>query len=141
MSTLLLTSFQNQSTDIPYGSTRPIVSTLDPDAPLREGKPLHDIDMVCLYSALQFVMPSVGLSHVSTCQFYIIFVTSPAFKIAELAELKYGLEYEDNLILRKDYVILRVFVFCSCAIQLNVCLKIPIFLFLLLPKKLILCHL
>ncbi|XP_015432951.1 PREDICTED: nuclear pore complex protein Nup107 [Dufourea novaeangliae] len=29
---------------IPFRSTRPLVSSLDPDAPIREGKPLHDLD-------------------------------------------------------------------------------------------------
>ncbi|XP_029042532.1 nuclear pore complex protein Nup107 [Osmia bicornis bicornis] len=29
---------------IPFRSSRPLVSSLDPDAPIREGKPLHDLD-------------------------------------------------------------------------------------------------
>ncbi|XP_033322912.2 nuclear pore complex protein Nup107 [Megalopta genalis] len=29
---------------IPFRSTRPLISSLDPDAPIREGKPLHDLD-------------------------------------------------------------------------------------------------
>ncbi|KAK9293476.1 hypothetical protein QLX08_011597 [Tetragonisca angustula] len=29
---------------IPFHSSRPLVSSLDPDAPIREGKPLHDLD-------------------------------------------------------------------------------------------------
>lgn len=45
--------FQNYSSSIPYGSSRPIVTKLDPDAPLREGKPLHDIDMVSVCSAVE----------------------------------------------------------------------------------------
>ncbi|XP_069673510.1 nuclear pore complex protein Nup107 [Periplaneta americana] len=40
-----LHQLQNKSHKIPYGSSRPIVSKIDPDAPLRENKPLHDIDM------------------------------------------------------------------------------------------------
>jgi len=40
--------FQNDLRSIPYGSSRPIVTKLDPDASLREGNPLHDIDMVCV---------------------------------------------------------------------------------------------
>lgn len=36
--------FQNEQ--IPYNSSRPIVTAMDPDAPLRQNKPLHDIDMV-----------------------------------------------------------------------------------------------
>jgi len=40
-----LHQLQNYSRSIPYGSSRPIVTKLDPDASLREGNPLHDIDM------------------------------------------------------------------------------------------------
>lgn len=29
---------------IPFRSSRPLISSLDPDAPIREGKPLHDLD-------------------------------------------------------------------------------------------------
>lgn len=29
---------------IPFRSSRPMISSLDPDAPIREGKPLHDLD-------------------------------------------------------------------------------------------------
>uniref|UniRef100_A0A146KNT1 Nuclear pore complex protein n=1 Tax=Lygus hesperus TaxID=30085 RepID=A0A146KNT1_LYGHE len=38
------TLFQLQNSRIPYGSTRQIVKSLDPDAPTREGRPLHDLD-------------------------------------------------------------------------------------------------
>lgn len=34
----------NQNLGITFSSTRPLVSSLDPDAPIREGKPLHDLD-------------------------------------------------------------------------------------------------
>ncbi|XP_071554168.1 nuclear pore complex protein Nup107-like [Temnothorax nylanderi] len=34
----------NQNLKIAFGSSRPLVSSLDPDAPIREGKPLHDLD-------------------------------------------------------------------------------------------------
>jgi len=50
--------FQNYSRGIPYGSTRPIVTKLDPDASLREGNPLHDIDMVCVCSAIELLLIS-----------------------------------------------------------------------------------
>jgi hypothetical protein len=52
--------FQNYSRNIPYGSTRPIVTKLDPDAPLRAGKPLHDIDMVGVCSAIHSLLISFG---------------------------------------------------------------------------------
>ncbi|XP_014246029.1 nuclear pore complex protein Nup107 [Cimex lectularius] len=39
------TLYQLQTSNIAYKSTREIVSSLDPDAPLRENKPLHDLDM------------------------------------------------------------------------------------------------
>jgi hypothetical protein len=56
--------FQNYSGIIPYGSSRPIVTKLDPDASLREGNPLHDIDMVCVCSALKLLLISFdGLLH------------------------------------------------------------------------------
>jgi hypothetical protein len=54
--------FQNASGNIPYASSRPIVTKLDPDAPLREGKPLHDIDMVCVCPAIElFFISFAGL--------------------------------------------------------------------------------
>jgi len=57
--------FQNYSRSIPYGSSRPIVTKLDPDASLREGNPLHDIDMVCVCSAVELLLISFdGLLHV-----------------------------------------------------------------------------
>jgi len=57
--------FQNYSRSIPYGSSRPIVTKLDPDAPLREGNPLHDIDMVCVCSAVELLLISFdGLLHI-----------------------------------------------------------------------------
>lgn len=34
----------NQKLGIAFSSSRPLVSSLDPDAPIREGKPLHDLD-------------------------------------------------------------------------------------------------
>ncbi|XP_044018681.1 nuclear pore complex protein Nup107 isoform X2 [Aphidius gifuensis] len=34
----------NKKTGISFGSLRQIVESLDPDAPIREGKPLHDLD-------------------------------------------------------------------------------------------------
>lgn len=34
----------NQSIGIAFSSSRPLVTSLDPDAPIREGKPLHDLD-------------------------------------------------------------------------------------------------
>ncbi|KAJ9583309.1 hypothetical protein L9F63_022326, partial [Diploptera punctata] len=40
-----LHQLQNQA-DIPYRSSRAIVTMLDPDAPLRQNKPLHDIDAI-----------------------------------------------------------------------------------------------
>ncbi|KAL7307217.1 hypothetical protein TKK_0000940 [Trichogramma kaykai] len=39
-----LHQLQNKKVGISFGSSRPIVSSLDPDAPIREGKPLHDLD-------------------------------------------------------------------------------------------------
>ncbi|KAK0165313.1 hypothetical protein PV328_003837 [Microctonus aethiopoides] len=39
-----LHQLQNYQGDITFGSMRPIVTALDPDAPIREGKPLHDLD-------------------------------------------------------------------------------------------------
>lgn len=50
--------FQNYSRNIPYGSSRPIVTKLDPDASLREGNPLHDIDMVCVCSVVALLLIS-----------------------------------------------------------------------------------
>jgi hypothetical protein len=50
--------FQNFSWSIAYGSSRPIVTKLDPDASLREGNPLHDIDMVCVCSAVELLLIS-----------------------------------------------------------------------------------
>ncbi|XP_034939545.1 nuclear pore complex protein Nup107 [Chelonus insularis] len=35
---------QNYQTGITFSSSRPVVTSLDPDAPIREGKPLHDLD-------------------------------------------------------------------------------------------------
>lgn len=35
---------QNRNLGITFGSSRPLVSSLDPDGPIREGKPLHDLD-------------------------------------------------------------------------------------------------
>jgi len=56
--------FQNYAWIIPYGSSRPIVTKLDPDASLREGNPLHDIDMVCVCSAVELLLISFdGLLH------------------------------------------------------------------------------
>jgi len=34
----------NQNLGIAFSSSRPLVSSLDPDAPIREGRPLHDLD-------------------------------------------------------------------------------------------------
>ncbi|XP_046740821.1 nuclear pore complex protein Nup107 isoform X2 [Diprion similis] len=39
-----LHQLQNRNTGITFKSSRPIVTSLDPDAPIREGKPLHDLD-------------------------------------------------------------------------------------------------
>ncbi|XP_015597229.1 nuclear pore complex protein Nup107 [Cephus cinctus] len=39
-----LHQLQNRQNSITFGSSRAIVSSLDPDAPIREGKPLHDLD-------------------------------------------------------------------------------------------------
>lgn len=39
-----LHQLQNRQGGITFGSSRPLVSSLDPDAPVREGKPLHDLD-------------------------------------------------------------------------------------------------
>ncbi|KAK7861733.1 hypothetical protein R5R35_008705 [Gryllus longicercus] len=40
-----LHQIQNESLNISYSSSRPVLNKLDPDAPLRERKPLHDLDM------------------------------------------------------------------------------------------------
>ncbi|XP_043462655.1 nuclear pore complex protein Nup107 [Leptopilina heterotoma] len=39
-----LHQLHNRQFGIMFASSRPIVSSLDPDAPVREGKPLHDLD-------------------------------------------------------------------------------------------------
>ncbi|XP_011298381.1 nuclear pore complex protein Nup107 [Fopius arisanus] len=39
-----LHQLQNRQSSISFGSARPLVTSLDPDAPIREGKPLHDLD-------------------------------------------------------------------------------------------------
>ncbi|XP_008546727.1 nuclear pore complex protein Nup107 [Microplitis demolitor] len=39
-----LHQLQNRQSGITFGSSRPLVTSLDPDAPVREGKPLHDLD-------------------------------------------------------------------------------------------------
>ena len=39
-----LHQLHNSEFGIMFSSSRPIVSSLDPDAPIREGKPLHDLD-------------------------------------------------------------------------------------------------
>lgn len=39
-----LCQLQNTDHQITFSSSRTIVSSLDPDAPIREGKPLHDLD-------------------------------------------------------------------------------------------------
>ncbi|XP_011497045.1 PREDICTED: nuclear pore complex protein Nup107 [Ceratosolen solmsi marchali] len=39
-----LHQLQNIKSGITFASSRPIISTMDPDAPIREGKPLHDLD-------------------------------------------------------------------------------------------------
>lgn len=39
-----LHQLQNKKKGITFASSRPIVTSLDPDAPIREGKPLHDLD-------------------------------------------------------------------------------------------------
>ena len=38
--------FQNEQ--IAYNTSRPTITAMDPDAPLRQSKPLHDIDMVSI---------------------------------------------------------------------------------------------
>lgn len=38
------TLYQLQHTNIPYASTRPLVDEMDPDAPLRQNKHIHDLD-------------------------------------------------------------------------------------------------
>lgn len=60
-----LHQLHNRNLGIAFSSSRPIVSSLDPDAPIRDGKPLHDLDReddarlekrmfieVCIYSIL-----------------------------------------------------------------------------------------
>lgn len=39
-----LHQLQNRNLGIAFSSSRPLVSSLDPDAPIRENKPLHDLD-------------------------------------------------------------------------------------------------
>ncbi|XP_012255670.2 nuclear pore complex protein Nup107 [Athalia rosae] len=39
-----LHQLQNRKSGITFKSSRPIVTSLDPDAPIREGRPLHDLD-------------------------------------------------------------------------------------------------
>lgn len=39
-----LYQLQNRNLGMAFGSSRPLVSSMDPDAPIREGKPLHDLD-------------------------------------------------------------------------------------------------
>lgn len=39
-----LHQLQNKNRGITFPSSRPIVSSVDPDAPIREGKSLHDLD-------------------------------------------------------------------------------------------------
>lgn len=39
-----LYQLQNKNLGMAFGSSRPLVSSMDPDAPIREGKPLHDLD-------------------------------------------------------------------------------------------------
>lgn len=39
-----LHQLQNKKSGITFPSSRPIVTSMDPDAPIREGKPLHDLD-------------------------------------------------------------------------------------------------
>jgi nuclear pore complex protein Nup107 len=39
-----LHQLQNIKGGVTFASSRPIISTMDPDAPIREGKPLHDLD-------------------------------------------------------------------------------------------------
>ena len=39
-----LHQLHNRQGGITFGSSRPLVTCLDPDAPIREGKPLHDLD-------------------------------------------------------------------------------------------------
>ncbi|KAK2587811.1 hypothetical protein KPH14_003913 [Odynerus spinipes] len=39
-----LYQLQNRNLGISFGSSRHLVSSMDPDAPIREGKPLHDLD-------------------------------------------------------------------------------------------------
>lgn len=39
-----LDQLKNPSVEIAFKSSRPLVSYLDPDAPIREGKQLHDLD-------------------------------------------------------------------------------------------------
>lgn len=39
-----LHQLQNKNRGITFTSSRPIVSSIDPDAPIREGKSLHDLD-------------------------------------------------------------------------------------------------
>ncbi|XP_058798020.1 nuclear pore complex protein Nup107 [Phymastichus coffea] len=39
-----LHQLQNKKSEITFPSSRPIVTSMDPDAPIREGKPLHDLD-------------------------------------------------------------------------------------------------
>lgn len=39
-----LHQLHNRQDAMMFGSSRPLVTSLDPDAPIREGKPLHDLD-------------------------------------------------------------------------------------------------
>lgn len=41
---------KEKDSNIAYGSSKSIVSRLDPDAPIRENKSLHDLDWVCYLS-------------------------------------------------------------------------------------------
>lgn len=56
-----------------YRPTREVVSSLDPDAPRREGRPLHDID----YEDDRRLLQQVSETPVNTMPLFLSFVPDP----------------------------------------------------------------
>nr|CAD7396865.1 unnamed protein product [Timema poppensis] len=60
-----LHQLHNKENSIPFGSSRPMVTKLDPDAPMRERRDLHDMDkfsrMTCLVARASFTVSMIHL--------------------------------------------------------------------------------
>jgi len=62
----------NRNLGIAFNSSRPLVSSLDPDAPIREGKPLHDLDREddARLEKRMFIEVSIYINHTFIFNYY-----------------------------------------------------------------------